>query len=50
MARSGSWLGQDELYGCVVAVCLKFPCTARDVLRSGGREFYNTGKLRLTQC
>jgi hypothetical protein len=34
-----SCFGYDELYGCVVAVCLKFPCTTRDVLRSGGREF-----------
>jgi hypothetical protein len=28
------------------AVCLKFPCTARDVLRSRGREFYETGTQR----
>jgi hypothetical protein len=40
----------DQLYGYVLAVYLKFPCTARDVLRNGGREFYNNGVQRLTQC
>jgi hypothetical protein len=35
-----SCFGQDKLYGCVVAVCLQFPCTARGVLRSRGRELY----------
>jgi hypothetical protein len=44
-----SCFGQDELYGCVVAVCLQFSCTARDVLRSRGREFYNTATQRLTE-
>jgi hypothetical protein len=27
-----SCFGLDELYRCVVAVCLKFPCTTCDVL------------------
>jgi hypothetical protein len=40
---------QDELYRCVVAVCLGFPCIARDVLRGRGRELYNTGIQRLTE-
>jgi hypothetical protein len=30
-------------------VCLKFPCTARDVLRSQGREFYNVAIQRLNE-
>jgi hypothetical protein len=34
-----SYFGYFELYGCVVAVCLKFPCAARDVLRSRGGDF-----------
>jgi hypothetical protein len=29
-----SCVSLDELYGCVVAVCLNFPCAAHDVLRS----------------
>jgi hypothetical protein len=44
-----SCFGYDELHACAVAVCLKFPCTARDALRSRGREFYNTSTQRLTQ-
>jgi hypothetical protein len=44
-----SCFGYDELYVCVVAVCLKSPCTARDGLRSRGRECYNIGVQRLTQ-
>jgi hypothetical protein len=32
-----------------VAVCLKFPCTARDALRSRGKGLYNIGIQRLTQ-
>jgi hypothetical protein len=45
-----SCFGSVELYGCTVAVCLKFSCTARDVLRSRGREFYGTGIQRPNQC
>jgi hypothetical protein len=45
-----SCLGQDELYGCVVAVCLKFPCTARHVVRSRDREFYDNNIKCLTEC
>jgi hypothetical protein len=39
-------LGRTQRRG--VAVCLKFSCTARDVLRSGNSEFYNTDIQRLT--
>jgi hypothetical protein len=44
-----SCFGYDELYVCVVAVCLKSPCTARDGLRIRGRECYNIVVQRLTQ-
>jgi hypothetical protein len=44
-----SCCGYDELYVCVVAVCLKSPCTARDGLRIRGRECYNIVVQRLTQ-
>jgi hypothetical protein len=50
-----SCFGQDKLYWCFVTVCLQFPCTARDVLRSGGTNFttllhsvlFNIGKTVL---
>jgi hypothetical protein len=44
-----SCLRLDELYRCVFAARLKFPCTTCDVLRSRDREFNSTGTQRLSQ-
>jgi hypothetical protein len=44
-----SCFGYNKLYGRVVAVCLKSPCTVRDALRTRGTEFHNTGTQRLNQ-
>jgi hypothetical protein len=41
--------GFDQMYGCIVSVCLKFPCTAQSVLRSRSRGFYNADVLSLSQ-
>jgi hypothetical protein len=44
-----SFFDYDEIYGYVVAVCLKFPSAARFVLQSHDKKFYNTGTQRLNQ-
>jgi hypothetical protein len=41
------WLQQTLQMHC--HTCLKFPCTAHDVLQSRGKEFYNTDVQCLTQ-